>query len=608
MKKFFKKKITEIKARKPKIKTKIKKAKKERKIKWKIPKLFHLNMSIKFKLISSFCLLSLLLFIFGAVTLVSINKLNSSYNSLAGMGLNSTAKYGELLSNTQMEMTLINDSIVHKNSIVRESYWSKLLLYRDDQEKLINEIDAFGDKELIAINKDIRGMIKKYDENLDQVYGYLKLNTEDGDKEAIRLYDGIGALKSDLVDTISSGQKVISNKAADMTAENRSMVKSTIVLLSIIIIFSVAIGLTISFMLSRSISSRLKSISTKMDQAASGDLRGLEEVKLDDELGFIGHKYNQMMENLKQLVQNLMNVSGSTMESSQNLAATSEETAAASEEVSKTVEDITIKVSLQAEQAVQSSEAIETLGNDIDELFGKFVQVMKQAEQTDTLSAEGQKKMLSMKNEMLGNIEHSQEIGKEVIELNDQIKEIDNILKVITSVANQTNLLALNANIEAARAGEAGRGFAVVAGEVKKLAEQVALATKEIGLLLATIQKSSQETVDKTSTVLKKLSGQISIVEDTTSSFDNIVSSVSEIRATVETADDVIKEVKTKKDVVVVNIKNTMDSLEEVFAALEEVNASMEQQSSSSNEVAQTASKLGTDAEHLKTMIDNFKV
>lgn len=41
-------------------------------------------------------------------------------------------------------------------------------------------------------------------------------------------------------------------------------------------------------------------------------------------------------------------------------------------------------------------------------------------------------------------------------------------------------MLALNASIEAARAGESGRGFAVVATEVQKLAEGMAVVSKEI--------------------------------------------------------------------------------------------------------------------------------
>lgn len=59
-------------------------------------------------------------------------------------------------------------------------------------------------------------------------------------------------------------------------------------------------------------------------------------------------------------------------------------------------------------------------------------------------------------------------------------KEINSIVGLIRSISTQTSLLSLNAAIEAARAGRAGKGFSIVADEVKKLAEQVNVASESI--------------------------------------------------------------------------------------------------------------------------------
>jgi methyl-accepting chemotaxis protein len=89
----------------------------------------------------------------------------------------------------------------------------------------------------------------------------------------------------------------------------------------------------------------------------------------------------------------------------------------------------------------------------------------------------------------------AQSTNQDISGLAKAAKKIDDVVKLIQSVARQTNLLALNATIEAARAGAAGKGFAVVASEVKALAVQTGRATDDIAAQIAAVQSSTHSAV-----------------------------------------------------------------------------------------------------------------
>ncbi len=64
--------------------------------------------------------------------------------------------------------------------------------------------------------------------------------------------------------------------------------------------------------------------------------------------------------------------------------------------------------------------------------------------------------------------------------LKETAQEVEEFCDSIANISNQTNLLALNATIEASRAGVHGKGFQVVAEEVRKLADESAVAARNI--------------------------------------------------------------------------------------------------------------------------------
>ncbi len=100
--------------------------------------------------------------------------------------------------------------------------------------------------------------------------------------------------------------------------------------------------------------------------------------------------------------------------------------------------------------------------------------------------------------------------GRSVESLDENSREIGEVVSVIQELADQTNLLALNATIEAARAGESGRSFAVVASEVKELANATAKATQNIEQSVFRIQSCISEVVGSTTKITESI-GEVSI-------------------------------------------------------------------------------------------------
>jgi twitching motility protein PilJ len=149
----------------------------------------------------------------------------------------------------------------------------------------------------------------------------------------------------------------------------------------------------------------------------------------------------------------------------------------------------------QSKQIAAATESIGAMASSIEEVSGNAERASDVARHSVDVAHKGGKAVRRTIEGMNGIRETIQETSKRIKRLGESSQEIGGIVELINDLAEQTNILALNASIQASMAGEAGRGFAVVADEVQRLAERAANATKQIDVIVRTIQTDTNGAV-----------------------------------------------------------------------------------------------------------------
>jgi len=333
--------------------------------------------------------------------------------------------------------------------------------------------------------------------------------------------------------------------------------------------------------IAKPLGARISDVVDVAENVAGGDLtRNLPDTQDGDELGKLQNAIHVMVGNLSGLVRQIQNsgvqITTSTTEiaaSGKQLEATVAEQLASTNEVTATAQQI----------AATSMNVVRAMDD-----------VKVKAVETADSAAHSQQDLDQMEKVMRDLVSATAAITSKLDVMHEKANNINTVVTTITKVADQTNLLSLNAAIEAEKAGEYGTGFAVVAREIRRLADQTAVATLEIEQMV------------------KEMQGAVSIGVMEMDHFSKTVTSAVEdvvrISDQVELVIEQVKGLTPKFEIVGQSIQEQSQGAQQISEAMQQLSQGSQQTSDALRESNRALEVLDESTQAMRTEISRFHV
>src|SRR5438093_1936013 len=434
------------------------------------------NLTIRRRIVVSFAVILALMMVMAAVAytrLIRIEQLTSGIELETLPALD----YTHLIVVDRMaNYSLTEQYVLQTDMAMKQKLRSAILENRVYAETLATQFSATmnspAETELFAAFKSAQGL---YESEQDKVLtaGLDQRHREEVIKEINEELSPPFEKAQSAAGALSDFKKTEAGAATRMISEAVWRAKAG-VLLSVGggLIFALVCG----FFLLRAITRPLGRLVSVLDVMRTGDLSSRLNVDRRDEFGTLAAGFDRMSDELAGLVGQVQQSGVQVNTSITEIAATAREQQATASEIAATTTEIG---ATSREITVTSRKLVETMH-----------EVARVADESAMLAAQGQVGLTHMEETMRRVIDAAGSINARLVVLSEKAGNISQVVTTITKVADQTNLLSLNAAIEAEKAGEYGRGFAVVATEIRRLADQTAVATYDIAQIVKEIQSA----------------------------------------------------------------------------------------------------------------------
>ncbi|HLO51152.1 MAG TPA: methyl-accepting chemotaxis protein [Kamptonema sp.] len=577
------------------------------------------NMSLQKRLFSAFLFIGVLVLIVGLIgwlgsvrlthhisvlsnnafpSTVNLWKINEAQSRTAGSqrsliisSLNSAQRQQEL-NKIETGVKDIDEALNQYNKITRDSEEDKLYkkfetafanrkTARQEFLQLHNQFQQFD----IIDPKQVQLDLLAQGRNNTPEYANAKAANE-----ALRLMRDYAFTKLDPVfqTSVDTLQELISynSKLAEKADENADVdVKIISFLIGVFLLLgplsAILFGWYFSNTIAKPMGAKIAGVVGVAEKISTGDLTTkVQDTGTQDEVGKLETAFRIMTENLSSLIRQVQ-------QSGIQITSSATQIAASGKQLEATITE-----------QVASTNQVAATARAIAATSGQLVKTMDEVENTSHVTAQSagdsQKDLLQMEKTMRKLADATGSISSKLGVISDKANNINSIVTTITKVADQTNLLSLNAAIEAEKAGEYGTGCAVVAREIRRLADQTAVATLDIENMVKEMQSA--------------VSTGVMEMDKFTKDVERGVEDVRNIGIKLDTIIEQVQNLTPRFQQVTGSMEGQSEGAQQISEAMVQLSEASSQTAQSLREINGAISQLNEAAQGLRQEVSRFKV